>query len=95
MRNKRKLTLNQAKARYPHRYTMEHCPRWAIEARFPGKWYAPQYATDREWYENTVFPGERGLHGNCTHCQSSNPTWPLGQWLDVPYSQGLAKPVTP
>lgn len=93
----RKLTLAQACARYPHRFTMEHCPRWALEARFPGKYYAPQYASDQEWYDNTVFPGEPGLHGNSKYCESSNPSWPLGESLSLPYSQALAKawkPVT-
>lgn len=80
---KRKVSFEAAKARFVHRYTMEHVPGWA-RARNPGngKFYAPDYASDREWYENTTFPGEPGLHGNNRHCLSMNQTWPLGYWLD-------------
>lgn len=94
MANKRKLTLDQARARYPHRFTMDYSPRWAKEpfeaGPLAGKYPAPQYASDLEWYENTVFPGEPGLHGNCKHCQSGRPTWPLGLTLTLPYSRRLA-----
>ena len=81
----RKLTFEQACGRYPHRYTMQHVPAWAKEERPDGTFYAPQYRTDREWYENTIFPGEEGLHGNSRHCSSRNPSWPLGKALDKPY----------
>ena len=42
------------------------------------KWvyYAPQYRTDREWYDNTVFPPESGFKDSC---ESRNPSWPLGE----------------
>lgn len=87
---KRKLTLEQAKARFPHRYTMEHCPRWAREARVPEQWYAPQYRTDAEWYENTAFPGEFqhpcGKQHN-GYAYSYNQSWPLGQWLTAPFTE--------
>ena len=92
----RKLTLEQAKARFPHRFTMEHCPAWALspfnpDTKLAGKYPAPQYRTDKEWYDNTVFPGELGVHGNCNHCHANNPSWPLGKSLSLPYSRELAK----
>lgn len=79
----RPLTLAQAQARYPHRFTMEHIPEWSsvpIEHASLGTVYsAPQYRTDAEWYAATVFPGEGGIHGNEAHCQSTGQTWPLGK----------------
>jgi hypothetical protein len=70
----RKITFEQAKAQYIHRFTMDHTPAWARDTE-----YKPHYASDREWYENTVFPGEKGIHGNSKHCYSSNQSWPLGR----------------
>ena len=74
-------TLKEAQARFVHRYTMEHKPAWANKPADNGKRYAPQYRSDAEWYANTTFPGEPGLHGNCKYCETHNPSWPLGQWL--------------
>ncbi len=51
------------------------------------KFYAPQYRSDREWYDNTVFPGEPGHPFDPHHCYSSGQTWPLGQRLDQPFSK--------
>ena len=82
----RKLTLDQARAQYPHRFTMEHMPAWAMDSFGDGKYPAPQYRTDAEWYENTVFPGELGFHGNNRHCYTSRQTWPLGQTISAPYT---------
>lgn len=85
----RALTFEQAKARYPHRYTMEHVPAWARRQCNNGKYYAPQYATDAEWYEKTKFPGESPLcfRGDC---YSGDQSWPLGQWLEQPYKRERA-----
>jgi hypothetical protein len=76
-------TFEQACAAYPHRYTLEFRPEWATRPDNTGKFYAPQYRSDREWYDNTVFPGE-GKHGleSRRWCYSSNQTWPLGNRLD-------------
>jgi hypothetical protein len=81
----RKLSFEQAKARFVHRYTMEHVPAWS---QWPhnGKYYAPQFASDREWYENSLFPGESPLAGR-KHCYTNNPTWTLGQWLDARFTR--------
>lgn len=78
-------TFERARIDYPHRFTLEHMPVHAYSPLPSGRYPAPQYRSDREWYENTRFPGERGLHGNRRHAMSSNPTWPRGVTLDRPY----------
>ena len=83
----RPITLEQARTRYVHRYTMEHVPQWARAAAPNGKHYAPQFKTDREWYEKTLFAGESKM-ANKNSCHTSGQSWPLGQWLDTPYSRG-------
>lgn len=80
---KRVLTLSQAQALYLHRYTLEHRPQWALKP-CNGKFYAPQYRSDAEWYANTVFPGEGDIGKREDHCYSTGATWPCGQWLDAP-----------
>lgn len=74
-----------AKYQYPHRYTMEHMPYWAKKRSDNGKFYAPQYRTDLEWYENTIFPGEVGCLFDDA-CYSKNHSWPIGLWLDEPFN---------
>ena len=80
---KRPITFEQAKAQYIHRYTMEHVPAWAKRRSGNGKFYAPQFRTDAEWYENAKFDGESDL-ADKEYCHVSGETWPLGQWLDAP-----------
>lgn len=99
----RPVSFEQAKSQYVHRYTMEHVPQWASRSfheqgtpldKFPEadkQWPAPQYRTDREWYDNTRFPGEDGLSKRASHCESNGQTWPLGQRLTAPYGN---KPAT-
>ncbi len=84
---KRPLTLEQAKAIYVHRFTMEHVPDWARGQRCDGSYYAPQYRSDADWYENTKFPGESGIPKDADSCESSNQTWPLGDRLDSPFKR--------
>ncbi len=75
-----RITFEKACKRFPNRFTMEHVPSWATSMRnIKGKYYAPQYKTDREWYASTDF------HDNMRTCQSHDQTWPLGQFLDEPY----------
>lgn len=81
----RPISFEAAKARYPHRYTGEHVPSWARERAPNGRCYAPGFRNDREWYANTLFPGEAGIPKRHKHCETSNQSWPLGQWLDHPY----------
>ena len=79
----RKVTFEQACARFVYRFTFDHIPQWARKTHYHSElgqvYYAPSFASDREWYENTLFPGEPGLHGNSAHCETGKQSWPLGQ----------------
>lgn len=80
----RALSFQQAKAAYGHRYTMEHVPDWAKRPLFhPDRktyvYCAPQFRTDREWYEATRFKGEDGWIGIGSDCYTTGHTWPLGE----------------
>ena len=83
--NRRKISFEDACAQYPHRFTMDHTPAWARNPMPNGGWYAPQFASDREWYALTIFPGEPGNEKARKYCYSTGQTWPLGKELDVPY----------
>jgi len=84
-------TLAEARNLYIFRFTMEHVPQWGKTRRADGTYYAPQYRSDAEWYENTTFPGERGHSMGPDYCHSRNQTWPLGQSLTAPYTtRGIA-----
>lgn len=79
----RKIPLEIAKSRYPYRYTMEHVPAWAKTSAPNGKYYAPQYTSDQEWYARTAFPPNNPY--SRSDCHSTGQTWPLGQWLSKPF----------
>lgn len=81
------MTFDEAKRRYVHRFTMEHVPAWARKVREDGTYYAPQYRSDREWYENTVFPPQHPLGKRCRDCYSTGQTWPLGKAMAYPYKK--------
>jgi hypothetical protein len=83
-----RLSFEQAKAQYVHRFTMEFIPKWSQEPMPNGKYPAPAYRTDREWYDNTIFPGEKGNENARYYCYSNNQSYPLGKTLDAPYSRG-------
>ncbi len=86
-------TLAQARAQYMYRYTMEHVPAWAREPMPNGRYPAPHFRTDAEWFDHTKFPGEPGLHGNCRHCQTLDQTWPLGSApLAAPFAREVDTP---
>lgn len=74
-------TFEVACHRYRNRFTKDHVPEWALRPGPDGRYYAPQYESDREWYASTFFPGEEGYVGNGHDCYSRGPTWPLGHWL--------------
>lgn len=81
----KRMSFKAACQKYIHRFTMEHIPNWATQpGPEVGKYYAPQFKTDREWYENTRFPPEPICSGS-DYCYTSGQTWPLGEWLDKPY----------
>ena len=90
---RKRPTFEHACRIYVHRFTMDHVPDWARKPmdggasapQLTGRYYAPQYRSDREWYESTVFPGELDHIGRITDCHSRNATWPLGMSLDKPY----------
>lgn len=81
-------SFEEACRSYPNRYTMEHAgPYWRApyhHSVLGVVYYAPQFATDREWYDATLFPGEDGNPGNgdydeAPHCHTTGQTWPLGE----------------
>lgn len=83
------MTFEEAKRRFPHRFTMEHAPGWAKEMAANGAYYAPQYRTDQEWFDNTDFDNGLGLsRTSLGFCASTNQSWPLGKWLDRPFAVG-------
>lgn len=89
----RTLSFDEARARFTNRYTADHVPAWARNMNpGNGKFYAPQFASDREWYENTRFYGEPDHIGRRDECYSVGATWPHGQWLAQPFVKGQ-KPV--
>lgn len=80
-------TFAQACTAYVHRYTIDHVPAWALKpCEGNGRYYAPQFASDAEWYANTRFHGEPGHFGRRNECYTSGQTWPRGQWLDAPFT---------
>ena len=72
-----------AKRLYPYRFTMEHVPKWATEPHH-GRYHAPMYETDWEWYVNTEFPLPGATDRSCI---AKNPSWPLGRWLNQHLSE--------
>ena len=87
-------TFEQACRQYVHRFTMEHVPGWALNP-LGGKYYAPQFATDREWYVNTKFPGEPDHLGFSDGCYTTGQGWPLGHWLEHPFRRGQPVALNP
>lgn len=83
-----KLSFTEACAMYVHRFTMEHVPAWARTPMNDGAYYAPQYRSDREWYDNTEFPPHRfTMSKKDKSCYSAGQTWPLGKSLTQPYTR--------
>lgn len=88
MNRTRNIPFDAACRQFSNRFTVEHVPAWARKPAPNGKFYAPQYASDHEWYERTAFPGEPEhilgkQHGGA--CDSRHESWPVGQWLDAPF----------
>ena len=91
----------EALAAYAHRYTAEHVPSWSRTPAPNGRHYAPQYRSDGEWLDKTRFPITRSSQGirlksgsstrnttrNTINCESNDPSWPYGQWLDRPFNR--------
>jgi hypothetical protein len=90
----RPISFEEAKRRYPHRFTMEYVPAWShhpLPPRADGteRHYAPQYRTDREWYDKTLFPGEGHVSRRDRHCYSAGQSFPVGLFLTEPYRMGF------
>lgn len=70
-----------------NRFTCETVPDWARRQVSEGKYPAPQYRTDFEWLANTSFTvnNKGSLSKSMLVCESKDPSWPLGVWLDNPY----------
>lgn len=87
---KRALSFESACRQFQNRYTAEHLPRWAASSSpETGLWYAPQYISDREWYNHTLFPGDPEFTLYACKDQQSysrNHTWPFGMWLQECYN---------
>jgi len=83
----------EALAAFVHRYTAEHVPSWSRTPAPNGRHYAPQYSSDTEWLDKTRFPitrsrqGIRLKSGTSIYCESNDPSWPYGQWLDRPFNR--------
>jgi hypothetical protein len=85
VKNQPNLSFKEACARYVHRYTLQHIPQWAKSPMPNGKYCAPQYLTDQEWYDNTLFPPHAlSMSKKDTSCYSNGQTWPLGMTLEAP-----------
>jgi hypothetical protein len=84
------VNIAEAKRSYINRYTMEHVPSWALRHPHDSggteqRYYAPQFRTDDEWFENTLFPPNNPCGTRITDCYTTGQTWPLGQWLNKPF----------
>jgi hypothetical protein len=62
---------------FVHRYTAEHVPSWARGELKDGKPYPVQFASDKDWLENTLFQVTKAgnLSNRHSYCES-HPTWP-------------------
>lgn len=82
---KRPLDFEAACKRFHQRFTMQHTPPWAKQVcERSGRYPAPYYHNDQEWYKNTEFIGFDSTSAR-KYCRSSNPSWPVGRWLDKPF----------
>ena len=85
-----RLSFEDACKGYKNRFTMEHVPYWATSPwQYSAKgptYHAPHFVTDREWYENSYFPGEENYpfqeNSGGNECFSRNQSYPLGRHLN-------------
>lgn len=86
----RKISFEDACWKYQSRFTAEHVPVTSTMRRPMGDFFAPQFMTDLEWYENTIFPGETWEDVRVEddgHPMSVNQTYPFGYFLDKPFEK--------
>lgn len=70
----------KALARYVHRFTGDHVPKWAHTPTPNGKFCPVQFKDDAEWLDHTLFPVNKSgklISGDC----QAFPTWPKGRHL--------------
>lgn len=92
MTTNKRISFKEACEIYIHRFTMDHIPAWAANPMADGKYYAPQFRSDAEWYANTLFTGESGIpHPDWIGCYTTGQTWPLGKSLTRPYKRELPR----
>lgn len=72
----------QVLACYVHRFTLEHVPQWSRQPMANGQAYQPQFASDVDWLENTLFNVNRDGTLADASCYST-PTWPRGNSLQT------------
>lgn len=89
--HKPRMSFEEACRRYVHRYTVDHFPQWAKKPVVPEgmgriRFYAPQWRSDREWYEYHLFPPHNPF--SKTSCHATRvPTFPMGLWLSDPWDE--------
>lgn len=69
-----KIAQAAALAKFIHRYTMDHAPRWVRDSEVA---YPVQFYSDLDWLANTEFHvrADGYLDERYNHCYST-PTWP-------------------
>ena len=74
----------ECRARFVHRFTGEHRPRWANEPMPNGTPYRVQFKDDADWLAHTKFntKADGTLDERYSYCVS-DPTWPEGNPLLV------------
>lgn len=82
--DRRPISYEEARRRYTKRFTMEHMPAWAKKRLPNGKYPAPKYANDLEWYTRTEFIGEGTLNVS-RYIRENQPSYPIGRYLPKPY----------
>lgn len=82
--SKRVVDFDEVCRQWVHRFTCEHFPEWARKPMSTGRFYAPPYISDREWFDNSIFPGEAQHKLQAVgsgYCLSKGQTWPIGESL--------------
>ena len=87
MSGQRPLSFEAACKRFKKRFTLDHTPGWARHiVERTGKYQAPRYNSDMEWYQRSEFIGF-ATTGSRKYIRENDPTWPVGRWLDKPFKR--------
>lgn len=82
----RPISFENACEKYINRYTFDNVPEWSKQVNKEGLYEAPHFSNDREWYQNTFFPGEQNVAIDSNSC-ISEPVFPLGEYLIFPFNK--------